>query len=1024
MSRPTDLLLYALLVGSVQAADFRPVLERAEVLPRTVAPGGRLSLTLQFRNAGTGVAEQDCRVFVHFEDPTQHCARIVWQHDHDPADPIGFWLPGESVVDGPLQVPVPAEVAPGVYRVHVGVFPPRGGGRLLDADAGQVTVAANAPEAPAVAGPAALSADEVARRRAAAARLDHPLTLRGEGFAFAIEPGSGRWVLTDQRAGVAWTSDPLHARLGRVLLRRGERLLPVVLNNLRPIPGVAGALDRLVLEQQLAGDGGPRFRLSCALDARPPAGLTLRCELLGAGEWSVDKVWLLDGALPVTEASAGRSVLPIRLGEGLTAADGLPTVVSRLTYDDSSMQMLTVEQQGAALLLTWDHVDVRWQVRRAWLDAERVAGARVLQHTLELSGGARQCTLHPCGRGDYVTAARAYRDVAARAGWRVTRAERLKTHPEALAMAGAADFKPFVFSRSLPSSRYNTSGREQTHLGYTFTEVAQLAEHWHHDLGLDRALVVLAGWIKRGYDNQHPDILPAAPECGGDAALREAARRIKACGYLFGLHDNYQDMYEDAPSFDRKYLRKNAAGQPLKGGNWAGGQAWQVRPQSQLELAQRNLPEVKALCAPTALFIDTVFAWGLVDSRDPADRWDRAVDLDYKSRLCAYARAMAGVYGSEEGREWAVPVADYLEGQLGHKWDTPVGAVLPTFEIAYHDCVSTTTHQGTRLGPDDDKHLLDYLVYGEMPVYAFGGRLYHQGPGAEPLPLRVSAEVKAAGERAIEVTYRWRASGPVPAGLRAFVHFTQPGSKRGEGIVCQDDHVLPVLTVGGETVDGPRRVELPDGLRGDVTLWVGVLGLDSARLPLSQGQQANGRYRLGVAHLDARALAWSAVPAAAAAARPFARREGWTRDLGATDRLIKNSYEVLSWVNRLSFTTPLEAHSVRGQVEQTRFGADLHVVANYGAEPVSLDAGPVLGRVRLGQYGFAVWHPTFVAVHAVSAGGRDYPTPALYTARALDGQPLVTSARVRVYHGCGGPQLALAGKTFQVEREAEVALRP
>ena len=32
---------------------------------------------------------------------------------------------------------------------------------------------------------------------------------------------------------------------------------------------------------------------------------------------------------------------------------------------------------------------------------------------------------------------------------------------------------------------------------------------------MDNVLFTMGGWIHRGYDNQHPDILPAAPECGG-----------------------------------------------------------------------------------------------------------------------------------------------------------------------------------------------------------------------------------------------------------------------------------------------------------------------------------------------------------------------------------------------------------------------------------------------------------------------------------------------------------------------------
>ena len=40
----------------------------------------------------------------------------------------------------------------------------------------------------------------------------------------------------------------------------------------------------------------------------------------------------------------------------------------------------------------------------------------------------------------------------------------------------------------------------------------------------------------------------------------------------------------------------------------------------------------------------------------------RADDLRWKTRLCLLAKQHFGLFGSEEGREWAVPCSDYLEG--------------------------------------------------------------------------------------------------------------------------------------------------------------------------------------------------------------------------------------------------------------------------------------------------------------------------------------------------------------------------
>ena len=47
---------------------------------------------------------------------------------------------------------------------------------------------------------------------------------------------------------------------------------------------------------------------------------------------------------------------------------------------------------------------------------------------------------------------------------------------------------------------------------HTFAELSQVAQHWNDVLGFDRALMTLGGWIRMGFDNQYPDILPASPE--------------------------------------------------------------------------------------------------------------------------------------------------------------------------------------------------------------------------------------------------------------------------------------------------------------------------------------------------------------------------------------------------------------------------------------------------------------------------------------------------------------------------------
>jgi putative endopeptidase len=746
------------------------------------------------------------------------------------------------------------------------------------------------------AAPPSLSAGEIAGRRTAlAARIPASscTTLDAQRWRFDLDRNSGAWAITDKATGVHWTSDPAKPGFGEILLRDGSRGATWRIDR---FDAVIVSPRQLRLASRPLVDGKPSgVRVVFTIEpVRGPDGLRLAYAARSAGPWRVARVRLLDAAFTVTEADEGRVYVPERLGIERSARDAVPGSEHWRTYDNLSMAMCGLVKQGSALLVNWDCVDTRLSLHKAWPNLPLVPGRRSCSISLEIESPQGACTIHPLGRGNYVEIAQAYRPLAKAKGWLHKWTEKHKSYPTVDWMFGATDFKPFVLSRVMPGSRFYAQKKEHVRLGYTFDEVAQCAEHWRNDMGIERAMVVLAGWINRGYDVAHPDVLPAAPECGGNDGLADAARRIKACGYLFGLHDNYQDMYEDAPSWNQQWLNKNAQGAAKMGGNWNGGQAWQVCAIKQVELAARkdtNLPKIAALFGPTIYFIDTVFAWGLVTCEDPAHPMTRLDDLHWKSRLCLLAKAHFSLFGSEEGREWAVPCADYLEGLFSHQTASPPGSVIPLFPLVYNDCVQILTHQGDRIGPGDDKKVADHVLFAQMPLPRFGAHLY------------------------------WR-------------HVAAPGRPR---------------TMG---------------------LW-------------SRGDG------------------------------------GWPERLCAEDRVIKNTWEVLSPLNRLVAQRPLASHEFLTPdrlVARTRFG-DATITVAYG-QPARV------GDNILPACGFIVESPSYVAFCATRYNGLDYAQPALFTVRSLDGRPIGESSKVRIYHGFGDARIRLAGKEFQVRRESVVPVKP
>ena len=81
-----------------------------------------------------------------------------------------------------------------------------------------------------------------------------------------------------------------------------------------------------------------------------------------------------------------------------------------------------------------------------------------------------------------------------------------------------------------------------------------------HELGVEKLYLHLDGWAEPGYDNQHPDYLPACEKAGGWKAMKELSDTMHECGYLFGIHDQYRDYYYAAKTFDENFATRLADG--------------------------------------------------------------------------------------------------------------------------------------------------------------------------------------------------------------------------------------------------------------------------------------------------------------------------------------------------------------------------------------------------------------------------------------------------------------------------------
>ncbi len=77
----------------------------------------------------------------------------------------------------------------------------------------------------------------------------------------------------------------------------------------------------------------------------------------------------------------------------------------------------------------------------------------------------------------------------------------------------------------------------------------------------------------------HVVYLPANPAFGGDEGMIAFGKAANRCGYIWSLHENYIDLYPDAPSYDPSARVLKADGTPSPAW-YNAGTSWITRPAS------------------------------------------------------------------------------------------------------------------------------------------------------------------------------------------------------------------------------------------------------------------------------------------------------------------------------------------------------------------------------------------------------------------------------------------------------------
>ena len=327
-------------------------------------------------------------------------------------------------------------------------------------------------------------------------------------------------------------------------------------------------------------------------------------------------------------------------------------------------------------------------------------------------GNTRRIIYHFTDKGGYVALAKCYRAYAKERGLLKTLAEKRQTRPSIDRLVGAVNIYCSEFSN---------------------IEVLK-------GLGVERAMV--SGFAK------------------------DRAKQIGELGYLASHYDIYTDLYApDSPAAKWERCEGFAfPGDVIKKADGATHVGWcpytdpkngQKHPsyvicwRCGLRTLREKMPKRLAESAFTAYFLDCVTATTLYECFDPNHPLTRTDDRETRVRQLDYlTRELGLVAGSEQGRDWAVPVADYFEGVMStaaffanpkeihampfeslepdarfakyEEYGMNPRRQVPLFQLVYGDCCETTWRWGDnshRMPARWWKKDLLAMVHAAMPTW-------------------------------------------------------------------------------------------------------------------------------------------------------------------------------------------------------------------------------------------------------------------------------------------------------------------
>lgn len=323
----------------------------------------------------------------------------------------------------------------------------------------------------------------------------------------------------------------------------------------------------------------------------------------------------------------------------------------------------------------YTHVGIRWEPSLGKMDYRRV-----MKYSF-----VKDC--------DYNALCKIYRNYVIEKGRFKSLAEKAVKTPSIDQLIGSAFLHKGIKTQVMTNSDFYDAENPDKNNHLTPFSVRTEEIKKFHELGVEKLYLHLDGWAEPGYDNQHPDYLPACEKAGGWKAMKELSDTMHECGYLFGIHDQYRDYYYAAKTFDENFATRLADGTIPSHARWAGGPQTYLCATQAPFYVKRNFTEImdngiKLDCA----YLDVFTCNEGDECSHPWHKMTRRECYEYRNACFEYLLSKGILPSSEEVNDWAIPSLVFChyapyDFMLDRPGSPKKGIPVPLFNLVYHDCL-------------------------------------------------------------------------------------------------------------------------------------------------------------------------------------------------------------------------------------------------------------------------------------------------------------------------------------------------